>query len=88
VKAAKAVDLPLVVQGMPTALVYHSQSTPVSSTEGYSDKVKFCDIIIREISKRYGIQFSPLSRMYSNLLMSQDDVRFFEERIFDAMANA
>ncbi|PHM38763.1 PfaD family polyunsaturated fatty acid/polyketide biosynthesis protein [Xenorhabdus innexi] len=87
VKAAKAVDLPLVVQGMPTALVYHSQDTPVMSTEGYSDKVKFCDIIIREIAKRYGIQFSPLSRMYPNLLMSQDDVRFFEERIFDAMEN-
>ncbi|WP_263065005.1 PfaD family polyunsaturated fatty acid/polyketide biosynthesis protein [Dickeya dadantii] len=88
VKAAEAVDLPLVIQGMPTALVYHSQSTPVDRSEGYSDKVKFCDIIIREISKRYGIQFSPLSRMYSNLLMSQDDVRFFEERIFDAMENA
>ncbi|MBI6548655.1 PfaD family polyunsaturated fatty acid/polyketide biosynthesis protein [Xenorhabdus lircayensis] len=88
VKAAEAVELPLVVQGMPTALVYHSQSTPVDCTEGYSDKVKLCDIIIREISKRYGIQFSPLSRMYSNLLMSQDDVRFFEERIFDAMENA
>ncbi|MBD2792283.1 PfaD family polyunsaturated fatty acid/polyketide biosynthesis protein [Xenorhabdus szentirmaii] len=88
VKAAEAVDLPLVIQGMPTALVYHSQSTPVTSSEGYSDKVKFCDIIIREISKRYGIQFSPLSRIYSNLLMSQDDVRFFEERIFDAMENA
>ncbi|MGJ0638606.1 PfaD family polyunsaturated fatty acid/polyketide biosynthesis protein [Xenorhabdus bovienii] len=88
VKAAEAVDLPLVVQGMPTALVYHSQNTPVDRSEGYSDKVKFCDIIIREISKRYGIQFSPLSRMYSNLLMSQDDVRFFEERIFDAMVNA
>ncbi|AOM39405.1 PfaD family polyunsaturated fatty acid/polyketide biosynthesis protein [Xenorhabdus hominickii] len=88
VKAAEAVDLPLVVQGMPNALVYHSQNTPVDRSEGYSDKVKFCDIIIREISKRYGIQFSPLSRMYSNLLMTQDDVRFFEERIFDAMANA
>lgn len=88
VKAAEAVDLPLVVQGMPTALVYHSQSTPVESSEGYSDRVKFCDIIIREISKRYGIQFSPLSRIYSNVLMSEDDVRFFEERIFDAMENA
>lgn len=88
VKAAEAVDLPLVVQGMPTALVYHSQSTPVESSEGYTGRVKFCDIIIREISKRYGIQFSPLSRIYSNVLMSQDDVRFFEERIFDAMENA
>lgn len=88
VRAAHAVDLPLVVQGMPTALVYHSQDTTVDRSEGYSDKVKFCDIIIREVSKRYGIQFSPLSRIYSNMLMSQDDVRFFEERIFDALANA
>lgn len=88
VKAAKAVELPLVVQGMPTALVYHSQSSPVDRSEGYSDKVKFCDIIIREISKRYGIQFSPLSRIYANMLMSQDDITFFEDRIFDAMANA
>ncbi|WP_215796471.1 PfaD family polyunsaturated fatty acid/polyketide biosynthesis protein [Paludibacterium paludis] len=88
IRAAHANGLPLVVQGMPTALVYHSQDAMVDRSEGYSDKVKFCDIIIREISKRYGIQFSPLSRIYSNLLMSQDDVRFFEERIFDAMANA
>lgn len=88
VRAAHANDLPLVVQGMPSALVYHSQATPVDRSEGYTDKVKFCDIIIREIAKRYGIQFSPLSRIYSNLLMSQDDVRFFEERIGDALANA
>jgi len=88
VKAAESVELPLVVQGMPTALVYHSQNSPVDRSEGYSDKVKFCDIIIREISKRYGIQFSPLSRIYANMLMSQDDVQFFEERIYDAMANA
>lgn len=88
IRAAHANGLPLVVQGMPTALVYHSQETTVDFSEGYSDKVKFCDIIIREISKRYGIQFSPLSRIYSNMLMNQDDVRFFEERIFDALANA
>lgn len=88
VRAAHAVDMPLVLQGMPTALVYHSQDTPVDRSEGYSNKVKFCDVIIREICKRYGIQFSPLSRIYSNLLMSQDDVRFFEERIVDAMDNA
>ncbi|NRN29331.1 PfaD family polyunsaturated fatty acid/polyketide biosynthesis protein [Photorhabdus heterorhabditis] len=88
VKAAKAVDLPLVVQGMPTALVYHCQQKPLERSQDYSDKVKFCDIIIRETAKHYGIQFSPLSRIYSNVLMSQDDVRFFEERIFDAMANA
>lgn len=88
VKAAKAVDLPMVVQGMPTALVYHSQEELVEESEGYSDEVKFCDIIIRELCKRYGLQFSPLSRMYSNLLSNEDDVRFFDERIYEAMRNA
>ena len=88
VKAAERAGLPLVVQGMPTALVFHSQDTPVDRSEGYTDKVKFCDIIIREVCKRYGIQFSPLSRIYSNMLMSQDDVHFFEERIDDAMVDA
>ncbi|MFK5894809.1 MAG: PfaD family polyunsaturated fatty acid/polyketide biosynthesis protein [Pseudomonadota bacterium] len=88
VRAAKKNDMPLIVQGMPTALVFHSQDTLVDKSEGYSDKVKFCDIIIREISKRYGIQFSPLSRMYPNLLMSDDDVSFFEDRIYDALEKA
>ena len=87
-RAAKAAGMPLVIQGMPTALVYHSQEEPVDRSEGYSHKVKFCDIIIREVSKRHGIQFSPLSRIYSNLLMNQDDVHFFEERISDALVNA
>ncbi len=88
VKASRAAGIPMIVQGMPTALVYHSQDVLVDRSEGYSDKVKFCDIIIREICKRYGIQFSPLSRLYSNLLISDDDVKFFEDRIYDAMVNA
>lgn len=88
VDAARDVGLPMVVQGMPTALVFHSQDEPVESSEGYSHRVKFCDIIIREIAKRHGIQFSPLSRIYSTLLMNQDDISFFKERIGPALANA
>ncbi|WP_172971542.1 PfaD family polyunsaturated fatty acid/polyketide biosynthesis protein [Pseudoalteromonas sp. A25] len=88
VKAAHAADMPLVLQGMPTGMVFHSQNELVDRSEGYTAKVKMCDIIIREISKRYGIQFSPLSRMYSNLMLNQDDVSFFEERIYPAMVNA
>ncbi|CAH9049691.1 Glutamate-1-semialdehyde 2,1-aminomutase [Pseudoalteromonas sp. CIP111854] len=88
VKAAHASDMPLVLQGMPTGMVFHSQNELVDRSEGYTAKVKMCDIIIREICKRYGIQFSPLSRMYSNLMINQNDVSFFEERIYPAMANA
>jgi glutamate-1-semialdehyde aminotransferase len=88
IKAAHAVDMPLVVQGMPNGMVFHSQDHLVERSEGYSAEVKYCDIIIREISKRYGIQFSPLSRIYSNLMLNQQDVDLFGERIFPAMENA
>lgn len=86
--AAHDVGLPLIVQGMPTALVYHSQEHLVDRSEGYTDRVKFCDIIIREVAKRYGLQFSPLSRLYPNLMINDDDVVFFESRIHDVMLNA
>ena len=86
--ASKRVGIPMVVQGMPTALVYHSQDKLVDRSEGYTDRVKFCDIIIREICKRYGLQFSPLSRMYPNLLINEGDIEFFNDRIFTAMENA
>ncbi|GAA0351256.1 hypothetical protein GCM10009092_14550 [Bowmanella denitrificans] len=88
IRAARDVGMPMVVQGMPTALVYHSQAHLVDRSEGYTDRVKFCDIIIREVAKRHGLQFSPLSRLYPNLMINDDDVTFFESRIHDAMASA
>lgn len=88
IRAARDAGMPMVVQGMPTALVYHSQAHLVDRSEGYTDRVKFCDIIIREVAKRHGLQFSPLSRLYPNLMINEDDVTFFESRIHDAMSSA
>lgn len=88
VKAAKDLGMPMVVQGLPTALVYHSMDRTVDAPEGYSLQAKLNDIIIREVCKRYGIQFSPLSRLYANVLMSADDVAFFEARIHEALKDA
>lgn len=88
VKAAHGNGLPMTVQGLPTALVYHSVDRPVDAATGYSLRVKLNDILIREVCKRYGIQFSPLSRMFSTLMMSDDDVRFFGERIHEALREA
>ena len=88
VKAAKDLGMPMVVQGLPTALVYHSMDRTVDAPEGYSLQAKLNDIIIREVCKRYGIQFSPLSRLYSNVMTSADDVAFFEARIHEALKDA
>lgn len=86
--AANDLGMPMIVQGLPTAMVFHSQAEMVESAEGYPPEVKVNDIVIREVCKRYGIQFSPLSRIYANVLMSEDDVTFFNDRIGDAMAEA
>jgi trans-AT polyketide synthase/acyltransferase/oxidoreductase domain-containing protein len=86
VDAAKAVDIPMVVQGVPNILVFHSQAEPLTQPEGYDDNTKLRDILITRLCKEYGIQFSPISRFYSNLLMEESDVEFFRSRIGDAMA--
>lgn len=85
VDAAKAVDIPMVVQGIPNILVFHSQSEPLIQPEGYDDDTKLRDILITRLCKEYGIQFSPISRIYSNLLMEESDVEFFQSRIGEAM---
>jgi glutamate-1-semialdehyde aminotransferase len=85
VDAAKAVDIPMVVQGIPNILVFHSQSEPLIQPEGYDDDTKLRDILITRLCKEYGIQFSPIFRIYSNLLMEESDVEFFQSRIGEAM---
>lgn len=87
IQAARDVGLPMVVQGMPTVLVFHSQENPVTS-DRYSEKVKFQDVIIKKICQEHGLLFSFPSRFYSTLLMDDDDVHFFNERIGYALAEA
>lgn len=85
VEAAKAVDISMVVQGVPNILVFHSQAEPLTQPEGYDENTKLRDILITRLCKEYGIQFSPISRFYSNLLMTESDVQFFRDRIGEAM---
>ena len=87
IDAAKAVGMPMVVQGMPTALVFHSQETPVTS-EGYPEKTKTENILIKRVIQDYGLLCSPVSRLYGNLMMNDDDVCFFEDRIGEALSAA
>ncbi len=87
VEAAKNVGIPMVVQGLPSVLVFHSQKTALEKPEGYDENTKLRDILITRVSRNYGIQFSPVSRFFSNLLMDDSDVAFFKERIGEAMVD-
>ncbi|MBW4572064.1 MAG: aminotransferase class III-fold pyridoxal phosphate-dependent enzyme [Tolypothrix carrinoi HA7290-LM1] len=88
VEAAKSLGIPMVVQGLPNVLVFHSQAELIQSAGDYEKSTKIQDVLITRICKEYGIQFSPISRFYSNLLMDESDVSFFKERIGEAMAEA
>lgn len=85
VEAAKNVGMLMVVQGVPGILIFHSQEKPVNSPGSYDDTTKLRDILITRICKDYGIQFSKISRFYSNLMMNETDVSFFQERIQEAI---
>ncbi len=87
INAAKDVGLPMVVQGMPTILIFHSQEEPVS-VDNYSDRLKIQDLIITRTCQEYGILFSSPSRLYPTLMMNDDDVHFFSQRIGDALADS
>jgi trans-AT polyketide synthase/acyltransferase/oxidoreductase domain-containing protein len=88
IEASKSAGIPMVVQGVPSVLVFHSQAETIHHLEDYKERTKIQDILISRISKEYGIQFSPLSRFYSNLLFDETDVSFFTERIGEVMTEA
>ncbi|MDC8758930.1 aspartate aminotransferase family protein [Janthinobacterium fluminis] len=85
VAAADDNDIPMFVQGLPNALTFHVDDVAPTSADTYSNKNKMLSNIIRETSKRFGIQFCPISRMYSNIMLNDSDVAFFGSRIGDAM---
>ncbi|WP_193194001.1 aspartate aminotransferase family protein [Nostoc sp. MG11] len=87
VDAAKNVGIPMVAQGVPGVLVFHSESAPLTKAEGYNETTKLRDILITRLARNYGIQFSPVSRFFSNLLMDDSDVTFFKERIGEVMTD-
>jgi glutamate-1-semialdehyde aminotransferase len=88
VEAAKSVGMPMVVQGLPNVLVFHSQPELIDCAGDYEERTKIQDVFITRVCKEYGIQFSFVSRFYSNLLMDESDVSLFKERIGEAMAEA
>lgn len=85
VEAANNAGIPMVVQGSPCVQVFHSQAKPITHPEDYKQDTMFQDILISKVCKDYGIQFSPISRFCSNLLMDESDVIFFKERIGEVM---
>lgn len=87
--AAADVGLPLVVQGVPTGLSAHVCAEPLGRPEDYTSELQTRDGLVKAVCEGHGIQFAPrYFRLYSNLMLNEKDVAFFQERIHDALYEA
>ena len=77
--------VPLSIQGPPTGITFHVNDTPLDSSLQFSQELLKKNLLLNVVALEHGIFFSPISRMYANLQLSDDDVGFFEERIGDVM---
>ncbi len=83
--AAAEHDVPLSIQGPPTGITFHVNESELDSSLQFTKDLLKKNLLLNIIALDHGIIFSPISRMYSNLQLCDDDVAFFQERIGDVM---
>ncbi|MCR4760486.1 MAG: aminotransferase class III-fold pyridoxal phosphate-dependent enzyme [Oscillospiraceae bacterium] len=85
--AAKA-GVPLIVQGLPGCAAYHCCEKPLESPSEYNFDIITKDIILNTCMQKHGILISSMSRLYSNITLSDDDVAWFEKNSMGALRDA
>jgi len=83
--AAASFGIPFSVQGPPTGITFHVNESPLDSSLQFNKDQLKKNLLLNVIALEHGIIFSPISRMYANLQLSDEDVSFFEARIGDVM---
>lgn len=79
--AATAYGIPLSIQGPPTGLTFHVNEGELDSSLQFTKDLLKKNMLMNIIALEHGILFSPISRMYANLQISDDDVAFFADRV-------
>jgi glutamate-1-semialdehyde 2,1-aminomutase len=78
---ARAIGLPLVIQGHPACASFHYGESEVETTGAISNELYTNNVIIKKQLACYGILVTGLSRIYPNISMTDEDVDFFKERV-------
>lgn len=84
-RKAAEVDLPLIVQGPLSCGAFHCCEKPLESPSEYDFELTSKDILLNTAMQRHGILVSSLSRLYSNVTLTKEDVRWFEEHVGAAL---
>lgn len=82
---AKKVGLPLIVQGPASCGAYHCCEKELLSPNEYTFDITSMDIILNAEMAKQGILISSLSRIYPNIMINQEDIVWFEERVDKAL---
>ncbi len=85
---ARAVGLPIIVQGPPGVSSFHCTETPLEHPGAYDFELMSKDIIVAAAMQKHGVLVSSISRMYPNAQLSDDDLEFFQGRARGALAEA
>ena len=86
--SAKKVGVPLVIQGPAGCAAYHCCEKPLETPSQYNFDIMTKDILLNDEMMKVGILVSTFSRIYPNILLNDDDVSWFADRIDIAMENA
>ena len=86
-KALEA-GISLVVQGPLSCGAFHCCEKELESPSEYTFDIISKDIILHTCLEKHGILVSSVSRLYPNILLDDDDVIWFEERVGGALAEA
>lgn len=85
---AQKVGLQLIIQGHPSCASYHCREKPINKYNEINYKLQAKNMIIKSSLATYGILISPMSRIYTNISINNDDIEFLREHAYYAFEDA
>ena len=83
---AQKIGLPLVVQGPPSCGAYHCCENELLSPSEYTMDTMLVDSMLNTCLLKNGILVSSVSRLYPNVMLDDEDIAWFKEKVGAALA--
>lgn len=86
--AANKAGIVMTVQGPLGCSSYHCTDRELKNTSEYNYDIMMKDIVVNATLQKHGILMSTISRLYPNISLNDNDVAYFNERVYPAMVEA
>ncbi len=85
---AKKAGIPLIIQGHPSCAAFHCCEKPLKTPSDYTFGIMSLDVILNAILQKNGILISSVSRIYPNIMLSDNDIEWFKKHCHSAIKEA